>query len=572
VRNKQDRRRAATVVRTLTAGVIALTATVLPWLPAAAEGPLEIAAITPTDFPRVRLYLNATDRSGNPVTLRGSDLSVTDSDERIEAGAVQVTSAETAPVALALLVDSSNRDWLEPMGGSSGFEALKRSGGFFLDSFPQGHQLQVLSYDKIQDSTLGLEGTPAGPKARLQALGPHARTWLYDRVDFSLDLLRRADRIDRRVLVVVADGNDVDSDITGQADFVGTLALKARTLGVNIFVIGSGAEVRERLLRPLAERTGGLFQLSSTQQLDRAFQRITDTLRLQTVVTYLAPCTGRVHNITVAAPSLNAQATRQYEAGETAPQVRISGRRVSDSDHEIAVDVAPSRCPLKPPGVWLDLGAGGTLEPISQEGDKYLFQLSARQRNLPNGRYLVRGVATNGLEGRSSEAYEFEWTCSPAWACSGTPLPALGLAVVLFSAVGAGFIVRELRRPRAVDAYLQPYYERGGALIWPEGTQFYLKTLTTIGRTGGADIPIPTQFKNIPGQAVRLAAKGKGDDMHFDVRVESENLHVWIDRKPVSKENRTLREGGVLAIEGLSFRLMRREPTQAWISDASSAP
>jgi hypothetical protein len=184
----------------------------------------------------------------------------------------------------------------------------------------------------------------------------------------------------------------------------------------------------------------------------------------------------------------------------------------------------------------------------------------------------VRGVANNGMEARSRESYEFDWTCTPPWACGGAATPILGFVVVALSLAGAGFMARELRRPRAVDAYLEPYYERGGPMVWPEGTQFYLKTVTTIGRTGNADIPIPSRFKNVPGQALRLTAKGKGDDLRFTVRLDSENVHVWIDRKPFSQENAVLKEGNVLAIEGLSFRLMRREATQAWISADSAAP
>lgn len=560
------------VVRILIASWLAAGWLAVAWSPTSAEGPLEIATIRTADFPYVRLYMAARDRAGNPVALKAGDLTITDSDERIPAASIQVGGAETIPVALVLLVDASDRDWIEPIGGLTGFDFLKRAGGAFLDSFPQGHQLQVIGYDKVQDANLALESTPGGPKARLQTMARHPRTWLYDRIDHSLDLLRRADKMDRRVLVVVADGNDVDSDITGQADYIGTLATKARSAGVNIFTIGSGPGVRDRLLRSLAEPTGGLFQLTSTEQLDRSFQRITDSLRLQTVVTYLAPCTGRGHRVTAESAALAAQATTQYEAGEAPPQLRLSGRRLSDDLHEVTVEAPQPRCPLRPPGVMLDLGAGGALEPDRQDGDRYFFLINAKERNLPGGRYLVRGVANNGMEGRSGEAYEFDWTCSPPWACGGGAAPILGLVVVALSLAGAGFMAKELRRPRAVDAYLEPYYERGGPMVWPEGTQFYLKTTTTIGRTGNADIPIPSRFKNIPGQALRLSARGKGDDLRFDVRVESEAVHVWIDRKPYAKENAVLREGNVLAIEGLSFRLLRREATQAWISAESAAP
>ena len=289
--------------------------------PAAAEGPLDIVTLSTKDFPYVRLYLSARDRSGAPVALKAEDVSVTDSDARVDPSNIQVASAETSPVALVLLVDASARDWIEPLGGLSGFENIQQSGARFLNNFPQGHQLQVVGYDKSLDSSLGFDSTPAGPQGRLGTMTRQPKTWLYDRVDYALDLLNKADKVDRRVLVVVSDGNDVDSDITGQADYAGTLANKARREDASIYAIGAGQDVRERLLRPLAERSGGMYQPASSQQMDQAFRTVTDTLRLQTVVTYLAPCTGRTHNTTVAATSLGAQAVRQYEGGEAPAQL-----------------------------------------------------------------------------------------------------------------------------------------------------------------------------------------------------------------------------------------------------------
>lgn len=122
-------------------------------------------------------------------------------------------------------------------------------------------------------------------------------------------------------------------------------------------------------------------------------------------------------------------------------------------------------------------------------------------------------------------------------------------------------------KPKPVDAYLEPYYEGNTPEIWPKGTQFGLKTKTTIGRSTDADVAVPSMYKTVHRKALTLHARGTGDQLRFFVKPATDDVKAWIDRLPIGRENSVLEDGQVLSLEGvLNLRLMLREPTQPWIS------
>jgi hypothetical protein len=96
--------------------------------------------------------------------------------------------------------------------------------------------------------------------------------------------------------------------------------------------------------------------------------------------------------------------------------------------------------------------------------------------------------------------------------------------------------------------------------MWPEGTEFRVKTRTTIGRRGDADIVIPNEYSNIHRSGVTLYARDRRANRHFLVRPGGPEVLAWIDDQPVRRGNDLLRAGQVLSIDGvvnLELRLQR---------------
>lgn len=554
--------------RLIAVATLVLTGFVAPST-AAADGPtgFHFPFVAVGAFPEVRLYLNAWDDNGGPVNFSAADLSVSDSGQAIPPAALQIRDA-TTPVALALLIDNSDREWLARVGPQSGFTYLKGAGGRFLSGFLRGHQLQALGYELGGDSRMALEtgdNAANAARARVDGMGQVPQTWLYDRVDFAIRLLEKAQDVDRRALVVVSDGNDVDSVIMGQRDPIGTLVERATAARVTIFTVGGGPGPREAFLRRLAEGTQGFYSTApNTQDLDPAFRGLLNVFSQQKIVSYQASCTGKQHGVTAALRGTSI--ARTYDPGDRdrAPQVALYSQRQSGGGPlglfggdrvQVVLDVT-STCEVVPGTVRADLGGGLTVAPASQEGGRYTFDLPPSDQDLPGGSYRAQGIANNGLEGRST-------TSSDEFSVRAFPLLVMGLMLAMLSLGGGGILYKEWSKPRPVDAFLEPYYE-GGPKVWPDGTQFYLKTVTTIGRSGGNDIQVPSQFKNIHAKAVRLTSQSRGGRIEFKVKLEADDIKAWLARGPVSADNNILREGDILSIEGVSFRLMLREPTAPW--------
>ncbi|MEO1370311.1 MAG: VWA domain-containing protein, partial [Acidobacteriota bacterium] len=113
---------------------------------------------------------------------------------------------------------------------------------------------------------------------RLEAAG---KTAMYDAIVFSL--LQFENQGGRRALVVLSDGDDIDSRF-GPKQCIDM----ARDAGVPVYVIGLGAldtlrrSLPKRELRQITEETGGnLFFVDTFEQLADAYAQINAELRSQ---------------------------------------------------------------------------------------------------------------------------------------------------------------------------------------------------------------------------------------------------------------------------------------------------
>jgi Ca-activated chloride channel homolog len=121
----------------------------------------------------------------------------------------------------------------------------------------------------------------------LAGLKAERGTALYDTVVFTLYYFNGIKG--QRAMLLLSDGKDEGSRFTWEQ----TLEF-ARRAGVTIYTIGLGAEVEKKMMKSLAEETGGrAFFLDDASRLDDIYARIEEELRSQYLIAYQSSQSGQ---------------------------------------------------------------------------------------------------------------------------------------------------------------------------------------------------------------------------------------------------------------------------------------
>ncbi|MEM6792505.1 MAG: VWA domain-containing protein [Acidobacteriota bacterium] len=271
---------------------------------------MEIAEVTPTDYIRLAAYLSdgasiddvillaapeveevdvnlvevhavVTGRDGKPVTdLEGSDFTIVAGGE--ERPAASFAYADDVPLVMGLLVDTSGS--MELLMHDTRRAATK----FIGQTVRSSDQAFLVDFDEQPRLLHDVTGDVVGLMRSLSRLEAAGRTAMFDAVVFSL--LQFEGRTGRRALVVLTDGDDIESRFGPKQ-----CAEMARTSGVPVYVIGLGSldTLRRTLpksdLRHLTEKTGGrLFFVDTFEQLADAYAQINAELRGQYSLSFYA--------------------------------------------------------------------------------------------------------------------------------------------------------------------------------------------------------------------------------------------------------------------------------------------
>ncbi|HEX7174132.1 MAG TPA: VWA domain-containing protein [Pyrinomonadaceae bacterium] len=166
---------------------------------------------------------------------------------------------------------------------------------------------------------------------------PEGATALFDAVSQAADYLRTRDA--RRVIVVVSDGNDTISE--SSFDHAIQRALK---YDCQIYIVGTGDienqnftdTIARRRLQVFAAQTGGALYVPRTvEDLDHAFEQISDDISQQYVLSYHPsddPPDGRFRQIELRVktrPTLRVRAREGYYAGAGQAQIASAAQTPS---------------------------------------------------------------------------------------------------------------------------------------------------------------------------------------------------------------------------------------------------
>ncbi|MEM1202465.1 MAG: VWA domain-containing protein [Acidobacteriota bacterium] len=226
------------------------------------------------DVNLVQLHVVVTDRDGRPVEdLRPEDFTVVYQGKRQQPQSFAY--ADDVPLVMGLLVDSSGsmellmHDTRRAAAKFLGTTVLPQDRAFLVDFDLQPRLLHDVSGD-----------LPSLMRA-LGQLNADGRTAMYDAVVFSL--LQFEGQTGRRALVVLTDGDDLDSRFGPKQ-----CAEMAQNAGVPVYLIGLGAldtlqrTYSKRDLRRVTGDTGGrLYFVDTFDELAGAYAEINAELRSQ---------------------------------------------------------------------------------------------------------------------------------------------------------------------------------------------------------------------------------------------------------------------------------------------------
>lgn len=246
------------------------------------QRPSEPTTTLRVDVNLVNVYVTVTDEHGAPIGGLAKENFVLKEDGAEQK--ISVFDKESAlPISIALAIDTSlstRHDLpLEQASAKRFAHAILRP----IDA------LSVYSFSEIvHESTSGYTSDLKRIDQGIDHVRLGASTAVFDAVYVASRALDK--RKGRKVLVLITDGEDVDSKV----DYKEALraAQEAEALIYSIIIVpieaSAGREIGgEHALIQLSEDTGGkYYYATSTQELDEAFRKISDELRTQYLLAY----------------------------------------------------------------------------------------------------------------------------------------------------------------------------------------------------------------------------------------------------------------------------------------------
>ncbi|HZT32511.1 MAG TPA: VWA domain-containing protein [Bryobacteraceae bacterium] len=283
-------------------------------------------AVFRTDTKLVVLHATVVDKNGHLLTnLPQSAFKVYENDVQQQ---IKTFKREDVPVSMGLIIDNS--------GSMRDKRAKVESAALALvkDSNPQDEVFIVNFNDEAfldKDFTNSIKELEEG-LARIDSRGGTA---MRDAIRMSIDHLKEKAKKDKKVLVVVTDGNDNSSLISLE-----NLVKNAQQSGVLIYTVGllSEEEHREakrakRALEALAEATGGqVYFPKEAADVDRIAHQVAHDIRNQYIITYTPSdqkLDGSFRQIRVVANGPGRPTVRTRTGYYATPEAATSARNAS---------------------------------------------------------------------------------------------------------------------------------------------------------------------------------------------------------------------------------------------------
>jgi Ca-activated chloride channel homolog len=309
--------------QTITAGILAGVLGCAPLLAQKpATPPEDSGTVFRADTRLVVLHATVIDKSGHLVTnLPRTAFQVYENDVEQR---IKDFKREDVPVSMGLIVDNSGsmRDKREKVKESA--LALVR------DSNKDDEVFVVNFNDEAFLDTKDFTGDMKEMEEALSKIDSRGGTAMRDAIRMSIDEAKEKGKRDKKVLVVVTDGNDNSSLITLES-----LVKAAQQSGILIYCIGllSEEEHREanrakRALKEISEATGGQWYFpKDLPEVSKIAHQVAHDIRNQYIITYtpsVQTLDGSFRKIRVVAAGPNKPVVRTRTGYYASPDVSIT--------------------------------------------------------------------------------------------------------------------------------------------------------------------------------------------------------------------------------------------------------
>lgn len=283
---------------------------------------VRITQVDSSRFPRVTVYVSATDASGEPVGIDPQQIVLQENGETVAVDTVR-GMVEAEPLSTMLVIDVSGS-----MNLIGKLQAAQGAARAYVAQMRTGDQAGVIAFNTQTRVVQPLTQDRQALETAIDGLQASDDTALYDGVSAAIQALEPAGG--RRAILVLSDGMDNSSQVTPDEALaeIGPAGLSISTIGLGDPSRGPGewAGLDVAVLRRLAEQAGGSYgAVADAEALRAVYERLGRELQSEFVLTYLSPSglrDGLDRSLSVSlAEAAAAPAAAEYNPGGLVPEV-----------------------------------------------------------------------------------------------------------------------------------------------------------------------------------------------------------------------------------------------------------
>lgn len=283
------------------------------------ETQVRITQVDTSQFPKVTVYISATDPNGQPVGVDPNEIQILENGQMMQAEEVS-GSGEIGPLTVLLVMDISGS-----MNNGGKLDGAKSAAKAFIDLMRPGDQAGLLTFNTRVNYVQPITSDHAALIQAVQGLYAENDTAMYDALVQAAGIMQEYSG--RKAMLVLTDGMDNRSTHSPE-DVINAIS----PAGLSISIIGLGDVTQpgslyyldENALKSLSSQAGGIYSFaSSPDSLKGIYEKYSQVLQSEYTFTYTSPSSlrdGVRRSLTVRLGS-GSQVEAGYNPGGVLPEL-----------------------------------------------------------------------------------------------------------------------------------------------------------------------------------------------------------------------------------------------------------
>lgn len=291
---------------------------------AQADAQIRVTQVDTSQFPRVTVYVSASDAAGNPLPVDPARIQLAENGQPIALDRIE-GMGEVNALTTMLVMDVSGS-----MDSAGKLDAAKAAAEQFIERMRPGDQVGLIAFNTQVQTVQTITSDQAALRAAVQNLTAGDDTAMYDALLAAVEQLEAESG--RKAIIVLTDGMDNASAATTETvvERIGPAGLSISAVGLGLpGQGGSLAGINERRLQDLADQAGGLYGYANDEDsLTQLYSSYATALQSEYAITYTSPATlrdgvNRALSVSLApaAGSGSSDAVAHYNPGGLVPEV-----------------------------------------------------------------------------------------------------------------------------------------------------------------------------------------------------------------------------------------------------------